>query len=168
MSLLLPAVPVPELGLCVVDRATGELIPVTDAPDGVLADVSERLADLAREAREVRSMIDDELQHRLNGDRARDVGAHRVERKARREWDTDATWRALADLVTAGLVTPQEADEAMPEVTIRKPSGTKLNALLTRLVGVDPVAAQALARARTETTWVKVTRTAVDAEAEAV
>lgn len=151
----------------VLDPDTGELVPLADAPPRVLAAAVEQLAKDLADLRDARSAIEAELQRRMGTARTLDVGSHLVEQNRKREWEPAATWRALVDLTTAGLVAPDDADEAMPEVTARKPDGRNLNALLTRLVGEDPVAAQPLAQARSERAYVKVQRTAVEGEAPA-
>lgn len=148
----------------IVDRDTSEIVALNDAPDDLLAAAHTRLTAITGEARDAKALVDTVLTARMIEMRERllDTGGHRVEAKQKREWDPDQTWAALGELVAAGLVSNAEVEEAMPEVTVRKPDGRKLNALLTRVVGEDPAAAQALARARSERTYLRVEVTAVD------
>lgn len=148
--------------LGVIDPESGEVYSLGDAPPDVLANVEQLCAQVAQEARNAKAVLDDELSRRMGRERKVDYGPFHVESGERREWDADQTWRALADLCEAGLITPKEVDDAMPEVTTRKPDGRALNAILTRVVGEDPAKAQALAQARTGRRWVKITKTAVD------
>lgn len=152
----------------VIDTSSGEVYHLADAPAPVLADVVDRLDAVAREARAARAVLADELGRRMGTARRMDAGAFDVEQGRRNEWDPDATFAALNGLLAVGLMTSQEIDEAMPERTVRKPDGRRLNALLTRVVGDDPVAAQSLAQARSSTSYVKVHRTAVEATATEV
>lgn len=149
---------------CLLDRDTGELVAICDAPSDLLAAAHDRLAAITGGARDAKALVDTELIARMReaGERLLDTGGHAVEAKQRRDWDTDATWAALGVLVEAGLISPREAEEAMPEQTVRKPDGRKLNALLTRVVGENPAAAQALAQARSERTYLDVKATAVE------
>lgn len=151
----------------VVDVDTGEMYAVSDAPVEVLAAVGARLDEITAAARSARATVADELLRRMGRSKLLTVGAYAGEATTRRDWDPDATWAALSDLVDRGLITPAEADEAMPEKTARRPDGRRLNALLTQLAGEDPVAAQALAQARSAKTSLKIVRTAVDGTAEA-
>lgn len=159
---VLPVLRDPAGRIAVADPDTGEMWELEHAPAPVLAATRERLDDLARDARDARSTVDAELERRMGGERSMDVGSHLVERQDRREWNPDATWLALRGLLDAGLVTLTEVEQAMPEVAVRKPDGRKLNALLTRLAGTDPVAAQPLAQARAERSYLRVRRTAVE------
>lgn len=151
--------------LGVIDPETGECFSVANAPGPVLAAVRERVAAVADDARRAKDVLDDALRERLGPERRADYGAYRVEVNVSNRWDPDDTWAALADLCEQGLVTPAQVDEAMPETTVRKPDGRRLNALLTDLVGRDPSAAAPLARARATRRWVRVEKTAVDSDA---
>lgn len=141
-----------------IDPDTGEAIALADLSPEVLAHWSDYLNELGREARSWRTAFNDELGRRLAAERSRKgtFGRFAVEASEKREWDPDLAWAALGELVAAGLVTAAEAAEAMPEVTTRKPDGRRLNSILTRVVGEDPVAAQALAQARASSSYVKV------------
>lgn len=164
---LLPIVYSSDQHAAVIDSRTGELVLLKDASDASLAEASDRLKQIADEARDARRLVEDELRLRLAGLPSRQAGAFAVERKTKREWDEDKVAAALAELLEKKLVTKEEINAAVPERVVRRCDGRKLNALLTRLVGVDPVAAQPLAQARVESSWMKVTRTAIDAEATA-
>lgn len=148
-------------------NSRGELIPLGDVGLMELAEARDELRLLLEDARDARSAVDGEIKNRMGRDTKLDAGSYLIELSRRREWDPDATWRALSELVDKGLVSSLGADEAMPEVTARKPDGRKLTSLLTKLVGDSPVDAVALAQARSETSFVKLKRTSVDSTAEA-
>lgn len=154
-----------EAGL-IVDRATGEAYTLAEAPAQTLAAFDDYVREQQQFWKLARQLADDELTGRLKAERARTArfGAHLVELERKRVWDVTATWEALQGLVAAGLIAEADADEACPEKTERKPDGRKLNALLTQLAGEDPEAAQPLAKARSESTWIKLSRTAVEGE----
>jgi hypothetical protein len=153
----------------VVDTTTGEVFAIGNAPTGLIAATVDRVKTLQSDAREARAILEHELEGRLAtaGERSLTDGAFAVERADKRDWDPALTWEALSGLVAAGLVSTKEADEAMPERAKRVCDGRKLNALLGRLVGEDPVAASPLAKARAVRTGVRVARVAVDAEVAA-
>ncbi|PTL55774.1 hypothetical protein [Paraconexibacter algicola] len=154
----------------VFDPVTGEAYEIADAPPELLARYAMDLGDLARQMREARAAVEIELANRLRYVKAKSLpaGPFLIERKNSNQWNADACWQALSDLVAAGKVGAAEAADAMPESTVRKPDGRKLNALLTRLVGEDPEAAGPLARARVTREGVRVAQVAVDATAEEV
>lgn len=154
-----------ENGL-VLNRLSGEVVSLSDAPDQVLAALAEQLRSQRDWFREITGIVDDELKARFKAQHARtlNVGSHLMELERKREWDVTATWEAIQGLVAAGLISAADADKAMPRKTTRKPDGRQLNAILTQVVGEDPEAAQALARARTERTYVKIARTSVEGE----
>lgn len=156
----------------VIDPRTGETHAIADASAEVLARVVEQIDDVADQARRARAALADELLARI-GQRTRlDAGALEVERSTKREWDRDQTWAALAALKDAGAITEADMDYVMPyrrpAPPERKPDGRRLTSLLTRLAGDDPAQAQRLARARSETSSVRVKRIAFDATAEEV
>lgn len=152
-----------ENGL-ILDRRSGEVVSLQDAPDQTLAAFAEQLRAQRDWIRQVSSVVDDTLKDRIGKARSLDAGTHLVELERKREWDPKATWDALVALQEKGLVTVEEADAAMPRETKRKPDGRKLNSILTQVVADDPEAAQALAQARSERTYIKVARTSVDGE----
>lgn len=154
-----------ESGPAIIDRATGELIPLAEAESGDIAALIDYLTELRSRSYEGTSLLGAELLGRMGRDRSLEAGAFLAEKKDRREWNPDATEAALNELIAAGLVSQPEADEAMPVKSKRVPDGRKLNALLGRLVGEDPVAASPLARARATSSSVKVARRALDTEA---
>ena len=156
----------PERGL-LFNPDTGEAVALADAGDDTLARLTEALREQRDFIRTAVAAVEDELKGRIrqSGGRMLDAGAHRVQLESKREWDAREAWQALSALVEAGLISLQEADEAMPRKTERKPDGRKLNAILTRVVGENPQTAQALAQARSERSYIKLARTAVDAEA---
>ena len=154
-----------ENGL-ILNRESGEVVSLQDAPDQTLAALDEQLRSQRDWFKETTGIVDEELKARLKTQRTRtlNVGSHVVELERKREWDAPATWAALSGLVAAGLISEADADEAMPNKTERKPDGRKLNAILTQVVADDPEVAQALARARSERTYIKLARTAVEGE----
>lgn len=149
----------------VVDASSGEVVALADLDDASVADAAERLDRLMDDVREARGVLRDELARRLKREKSMSAGACFVERKITNRWDVDGTWAALAMLVEDGHIGPDEADEAMPEKAVRKPDGRKLNSLLTRLVGEDPVAAGPLAQARVSVESIGVKRVAQDSTA---
>ena len=151
--------------LGIVDPDSGECFAIADAPEQTLAAVEAQVAQIAADARNAKSVIDDELGRRMGRERNVDYGPFRVESGYRNEWDPHLTWRALSQLCEQGLISPKEVDDAMPEQTKRRPDGRALNALLIRVSGEDPAAAQPLAQARSSRRWFKVEKTAVDSEA---
>lgn len=148
----------------VVDKATGEAVLLADAPDSTLARLKEQAAQLRQFAREVEQAAEEILKERIGNARSLDAGTHLVQLERKREWDPQATWDALCALVDAGVVDSSDAEAACPERLVRKCDGRKLNALLTDVVGKAPEAAQALAQARSERTYIKLARQSVDGE----
>lgn len=148
--------------LAVIEPATGQLIPLTDAAPPLLAQIIDELDAILQDARTAKNTVSDELRDRMGTEKHMDAGLFTVEQVKRRDWDKHATTTALAALVASGHITVGQADEAMPERTERRPDGRRLNALLVQLAGDDPVAAQGLARARSESVYLRLSRSGVD------
>lgn len=152
-----------ENGL-ILNRESGEVVALQDAPDQTLAALDEQLRSQRDWYRETTAIVEDVLKARLKaaGARTLDAGTHIVELERKREWDVEATWAALEDLVELGHISIADADAACPKKTKRAPDGRKLNSILLQVIGDDPEAAQALSKARTERTYIKLARTSVE------
>lgn len=142
----------------VVITADGEPITLADLDQNALADFAALVRERFDYDKRCKVALDEELTARLKAARARTahLGAQMVALERKRQWDAKLAWEALQGLVAAGLISAADADEACPEKTERKPDGRKLNAILTQVVGENPEAAQALAKARTESAWIKL------------
>jgi hypothetical protein len=132
--------------LQVPDPDTGEVLAIRDASDRALASAAREIADLDRQLFEAKRALAAELQVR-HGVGVVHAGGHAFTIKAEQSWPATATKLALARLIEWGEITQADADRAMPS----KPAPDKraIKALISRLVGTDPSAAQVLADAGT-------------------
>jgi hypothetical protein len=132
--------------LQVPDPDTGEVLAIRDASDRALATAAREIADLVDQLFDARRALAAELRDR-HGDGTVHAGGHAFTIKAEQSWGVRATGDALARLIAEGEITQADADRAMP----RKPAPDKraIKALISRLVGTSPAAAQVLADAGT-------------------
>jgi hypothetical protein len=132
--------------LQVPDPDTGEVLAIRDASDRALATAARAVADLDRQLFEAKRALAAELRDR-HGVGVVHAGGHAFEVKSEQSWAAGATRDALARLLAEGEITQADMDRAMP----RKPVTDKraIKALISRLVGTSPAAAQVLADAGT-------------------
>ncbi len=133
--------------LQVPDPDTGEVLAIRDASDHALATAALAVADLDRQLFDAKRALAAELRDR-HGVGVTHAGGHAFEVKVEQSWSSAARTReALTRLIAEGEITQADADRAMPA----KPTPDKraIKALISRLVGTDPSAAQVLADAGT-------------------
>jgi hypothetical protein len=132
--------------LQVPDPDTGEVLAIRDASDRALATAAREIADLVDHLFDARRALAAELRDR-HGVGVAHAGGHAFEVKAEQSWPAGATRDALARLLAEGEITQADAARAMPS----KPAPDKraIKALIRRLVGTSPTAAQVLADAGT-------------------
>ncbi len=130
----------------VPDPDTGEVLAIRDASDHALASAALAVADLERQLYNAKRALASELRDR-HGVGVVHAGGHAFTVAEAQSWPAGATSDALARLGVDGHITPADADRAMP----RKPTPDKraIKALISRLVGTSPAAAQVLADAGT-------------------
>lgn len=157
--------PVSDLTPVLVHPQSGEVIDLTTLDTDQVIGLAEHVADMLSRAREAKKMLDTDLEirRRSQGGSAKTLRGDRwsAQRSVSRRWDADATVRALQRLVEAGAVPVDEANALVPEVTVRKPDGRGLSALVTRLTDAGELElAQVLLGARSESVrWEYLTAT---------
>lgn len=132
--------------LQVPDPDTGEVLAIRDASDHALATAAREIADLDRQLFDAKRALASELRDR-HGVGVVHAGGHAFTVAEAQSWPATATKLALACLVAEGEITQADVDRAMPA----KPTPDKraIKALISRLVGTSPAAAQVLADAGT-------------------
>ncbi len=132
--------------LCVVDHDTGEALALRDASDRAVARTADQLAELDRAMLDAKRAVAATLRDR-HGVGVVHAGGYAFTIKAEQSWAAGATKDALARLIAEGEITQVDADRAMPAKPA--PDRRAIKALISRLVGTSPAAAQVLADAGT-------------------
>jgi hypothetical protein len=131
-----------ESGPAIIDRATGELIPLTDAPDDALASLRDYLKDLRSRIAEANALLDSEVVRRMDQDRCWTIHAGGLTLTAPSpapafEWDAPGLYSDLEAMVADGELSERAFLAAVDEVVGYRVKAAGVNALLK---GGGPVA----------------------------
>jgi len=123
----------------VLHPTTGEVIDLAEYTVDQVAEFHEQIKDLQAHAKTVRARVSDELdrRRRLQGGSSATVEGSGLAAKRKLsspKWNAEGVIAALAGMVEDGVLPADEADALVPEVPVRKPNGTGLNALMSRLI----------------------------------
>jgi hypothetical protein len=129
-------------GPAVIDRATGELIPLKDAGDDALASLRDYLKDLRSRIAEANNLLDAEVVRRMDQDRCWTIHAGGLTLTAPSpapayEWDAPGLYADLESMVADGELSERAFLAAVEEVVGYKVKAAGVNALLK---GGGPVA----------------------------
>lgn len=117
----------------VVNYATGEVLVLSEATTTDLADARRAASDKRGECESTARLIDRELTHRLDfeGKRSATVGRYKLTGTAptREVVDGERLHQALTELVEAGALSQEAADEALEVETTYTPRKAKVNIL---------------------------------------
>ena len=117
----------------VVNYATGEVLVLSEATTTDLADARRAASEKRSECESTARLIDRELTHRLDfeGKRSATVGRYKLTGTAptREVVDGEALHQALTELVEAGALSQEAADEALEVETTYTPRKAKVNIL---------------------------------------
>ncbi len=130
----------------VLEPATGEMLPISEATDRAILEAEARVDELREEVTAARYAIGAEMRERYGIGTSHEAGfSFRVQETV--NWPLGATQRVLKELLADLKISRADINRALPLKP--KPDAVQLKALISRLTLTDPKAAAELAACAT-------------------